>query len=376
MRHGRRPKPGEVRTYFLSPEELAKYRAMPTPSSEKTKRKRKEAKTVAKTLSSETHERVDAMIREGTRPTTIAKEARVSIGTVYDRAAKLGTPRYDMEGARWVSAENAEQPKDAEKVKEMQKRIEQLIQEGVSPDEIRRREVVSKATLTATCERLGVEWIGERWESVAPKVPDVPESPEATKAPETTPEEPESLDAHDERAAQEGESLDTIAEAEKEHAPSRDLAGAVMDGIAAGKHADQIAREEHVSIEKVMSLGRKHGWLFNRHEVWVRLFEKADARRETPQGAEAHDAIAEIKAHDEALIREASEASEGPGARFVEIAVRMTKRDALTALRDCWALKVALDELREKDAFGPDLGEPLARLVAATESLAEAVLLQ
>ncbi len=358
--------------YFLIPEELARYRAMPPPENEKKKRKRREAKTMPKALSSETHERVDTMIREGVGSTAIAKEAGVSIGTVYYRAAKLGTPRYDPESGRWVHPEMEE----GENVTDLHERIEQLIQEGLSPERIRKQEVVSKATLTATCERLGVEWIGERWESVAPKVPDVPESPEATKAPETTPEEPESLDAHDEKAAQEGESLDTIAEAEKEHAPSRDLAGAVMDGIAAGKHADQIAREEHVSIEKVMSLGRKHGWLFNRHEVWVRLFEKADARRETPQGAEAHDAIAEIKAHDEALIREASEASEGPGARFVEIAVRMTKRDALSTLRDCWALKVALDELREKDAFGPDLGEPLAHLVAAVEPMAEAVLLR
>ena len=241
---------------------------MPPPESEK-KRKRKEAKTVPKILSSETHEQVDAMIREGIGPTAIAKEARVSIGTVYYRAAKFGTPKFDVEASRWVSGKEQQPKEEAEKVTEMQKRIEQLIAEGVSPDEIRKREIVAKATLQATCERLGVEWVGERWESVKR-----PEGP--------------------------GENGNAEREGVGDDGPEKTLQQAINDGIDTGLSPDVIAQQEHCSVNEVLALSLTRGlhWHLDKLQ-WMTLTPPwadardadgaAPARAEAPQVAEAHD---------------------------------------------------------------------------------------
>ena len=222
-----------------------------------------------KALSNETHERVDTMIREGAGPTAIAKEAGVSIGTVYYRAAKLGTPRYELKSGRWVPTENAEQPEEADKVTDMQKRIEALIQEGASPDEIRKREIVAKATLQATCERLGVEWVGERWESVKR-----PEGP-----------------GENGNAEREGVGDDEL---------EKTLQQAINDGIDTGLSPDVIAQQEHCSVNEVLALSLTRGlhWHLDKLQ-WMTLTPPwadardadgaAPARAEAPQGAEAHD---------------------------------------------------------------------------------------
>ncbi len=323
-----------------------------------------------KILSSETHEQVDAMIREGIGPTAIAKEARVSIGTVYYRAAKFGTPKFDVEASRWVSGKEQQPKEEAEKVTEMQKRIEQLIAEGVSPDEIRKRENVAKATLQATCERLGVEWIGERWESVR------------------RPEDP-------------GEHGDAGV---GDDGPEKTLQQAINDGIDAGLSPEVIAQQEHCGVSEVLALSLTRGlhWHLNKLQ-WVRLAPPdtaraetppgspdvlpgrvvhdptgADPRPEAPQGAEGNvrDAAQALKDAAEALRHDVDEALSDPGSRTVEMALRMTKRDALTLVRDCWSLRVALAEFRTKDDFDPNFGDMLTRLLSVAEPIAEAVLLR
>ena len=97
----------EVKVYYLSDEELARYRALPMPpgakeAARRQHRQRKGADDMPKVLSGETHQLVDEMIRRGKGPTAIVRAAGVSTGTVYYRAAKLGTPRFDYGAKQWI----------------------------------------------------------------------------------------------------------------------------------------------------------------------------------------------------------------------------------------------------------------------------------
>ena len=119
---------GEVTIYYLTDEELARYRALPMPpgakeAARRQHRKRKGADEMPKVLSEETHERVDTMIRQGNGPTAIVRATGVSTGTVYYRAAKLGTPRFDYGAQQWVAA-----TKEGENVTDAQARKDEILQ--------------------------------------------------------------------------------------------------------------------------------------------------------------------------------------------------------------------------------------------------------
>ena len=241
-------RPGDVLTYQLSPEELERYRAMPPPGGRAPigawpGKPRKRASETA--IETEIRDKALRLLADGAKAKDVAQTLNVSEQTVRN----------------WR--------KEAEKVTEMQKRIEQLIQEGVSPDEIRKREIVAKATLVATCERLGVEWIGERWESVR------------------RPEDP-------------GEHGNAERAGVGDDGPEKTLQQAINDGIDTGLSPDVIAQQEHCSVSDVLALSQTRAlhWHLDKLQ-WVTFAPPwadardadgaAPARPEALQDAEAHD---------------------------------------------------------------------------------------
>jgi len=142
-------------------EERERYLAMPPPPEIAAKARRKaqrERRDAEMGVAPEIKAKGLQMLAEGSPVSEVAKELGVSDVTVYDWRKKHADRIAELKGGGAVKA--------------IAGRIEALIVEGRSPEEIRKQLVVARNTFDAAVKRLGVEWINDQWESVGAKAPD------------------------------------------------------------------------------------------------------------------------------------------------------------------------------------------------------------
>ena len=310
-------------------EERAYYLGLPRPEvAAKTRRKAKsERRDAEMTVASEIKSQAVQMLADGKTAKEVSAACHVSEATVYV----------------WRQREGIKRETEVRGMSDLQARTAAMTAEGIAPDEIRKRLIVSKKTFADITARLGVEWIGERWE------------PLVAKTEVSTQEAAEHAEVPADASTPLNDELDKPAPMPDSHSVRSEpgMDGEVMDLIAAGVRPFDIALRLWRELSDVYSVATAHqfGW---DGRAWRPIAKDiahdaaSSARDETPQSAETpaepvtKSTMREIDAYalgrreeretptERSATVAAEETAEVPaGSRIVHIGVAMTRQEAL-----------------------------------------------
>ncbi len=279
----------------MSPEERERYMNLPPPPELAAKKRRaaaRERRDAEMGVTPEIKAKGLAMLREGNPVKEIAAACHVSDVTVYEWRKQLGAAKDETERV------------EAMQLQAVGGRIETLIGDGKSPEEIRKQLVVSRSTFDAAVKRLGVEWINDQWENVVPKAPNSSTegpAPGVPSEPERTSEEPEG-EKLGQPAATPITGSDHGDEAEQIKAPREiDLVEGIRRAIAQNDSPRTIMVDLIISRDVVDAYAHSLGYLWDGSaKTWLHIGAGEDPRKdEAPSTLDRMVAL--IQAIDEGI---------------------------------------------------------------------------